>query len=676
VSHYAAERLYALLPAVYRQRDAELGYPLRDLVAVLAGQAEVVERDVARLYENWFIETCDEWVVPYIGDLIGVRGTPPGGFSQRAEVAGTIGYRRRKGTAAMLEQLARDVTGWPARVVEYFELLATTQYLNHLRPHNLRTPDLRRADPLELLGGPFETAAHTAEVRRIPRRRGRYNIPNVGIFLWRLAAYPLSGVRAAAADATGLRYTFNVLGPREDVPGLDEPLFHHPVTETSPLHIAEEVNVPAPIRRRALHAHPEIEYGKGLSFLIEAKGLISGKPNDFRDVAAAEVIACDLTGWQRQPSDNEVAVDPVLGRIAFGQHLQPTEVRVSYHYGFSADLGGGEYERQASFTEVAGEVPIQVGTDSGAGQKATLSEALDAWGGNGSAVIEIQDSRTYREAIGILTVPKDARLEIRGRNGARPALLLEADLRINGEENSEVELNGLLIADRSVRLRGLLERVKVQHCTLVPARNLGEDKRHLPSLFVRAGRAELTIERSILGTIRTEPEVRVVLRDSILDATPPEKAEIEPHAAFGGIGGGEGGPLHISCCTVIGSIETRELTLAENSIFLNPVTAERRQGGCVRFCWVHPDSRVPRRFHCQPEGPCGPSPRFISLRYGHPGYCQLALDVSDAIRRGADDESEMGVFSSLLHPQREDYLRMRLDEYLRAGLEAGIFYVT
>ena len=36
-----------------------------------------------------------------------------------AEVAHTIGYRRRKGTAAVLEQLARDVTGWPAaRVVE------------------------------------------------------------------------------------------------------------------------------------------------------------------------------------------------------------------------------------------------------------------------------------------------------------------------------------------------------------------------------------------------------------------------------------------------------------------------------------------------------------------------------------------------------------------------------
>lgn len=43
----------------------------------------------------------------------------------------------------MLEQLARDVTVWDARVVEFFELLITTQYMNHLRLHNKASPDLR-----------------------------------------------------------------------------------------------------------------------------------------------------------------------------------------------------------------------------------------------------------------------------------------------------------------------------------------------------------------------------------------------------------------------------------------------------------------------------------------------------------------------------------------------------
>ena len=63
--------------------------------------------------------------------------------SPRAEVANTIGYRRRKGTAAMLEQLARDVTDWPARAVEFFEQLATTQYMNHVRLHAPATAPVR-----------------------------------------------------------------------------------------------------------------------------------------------------------------------------------------------------------------------------------------------------------------------------------------------------------------------------------------------------------------------------------------------------------------------------------------------------------------------------------------------------------------------------------------------------
>ncbi len=168
---YDAQRLYELLPAIHRIRDAEQGEPLRALLSVIAEQVALLEENLDQLYDDQFIETCAEWVVTYIGDLIGYRGlhgvTAAIG-SPRAEVANTIGYRRRKGTAAMLEQMARDVTGWPARAVEYFELLATTQYMNHLRPHNLAAPDMRRWEALERLGTAFETAAHTVEVRRIP----------------------------------------------------------------------------------------------------------------------------------------------------------------------------------------------------------------------------------------------------------------------------------------------------------------------------------------------------------------------------------------------------------------------------------------------------------------------------------------------------------------------------
>src|SRR5262249_9419964 len=130
------ERLYALLPTIYRLRDAAQGEVLRALLEVVDDQIAAIEDDVAARYESWFIETCPEWVGPYIGDLVGVRGlnrASPRTRSQRAFVANVLAYRRRKGTAAMLEQLARDVTGWPAHAVEYFLRVGTTQHLNHLR---------------------------------------------------------------------------------------------------------------------------------------------------------------------------------------------------------------------------------------------------------------------------------------------------------------------------------------------------------------------------------------------------------------------------------------------------------------------------------------------------------------------------------------------------------------
>jgi hypothetical protein len=69
-------------------------------------------------------------------------------------------------------------------------------------------------------------------------------------------------------------------------------------------------------------------------------------------------------------------------------------------------------------------------------------------------------------------------------------------------------------------------------------------------------------------------------------------------------------------------------------------------------------------------------PHFASLRFGHPAYGQLRIATPDAIRRGASDEGEMGVLHALYQPQRESNLRVRLDEYLRVGLEAVIVYAT
>ena len=62
-------------------------------------------------------------------------------------------------------------------------------------------------------------------------------------------------------------------------------------------------------------------------------------------------------------------------------------------------------------------------------------------------------------------------------------------------------------------------------------------------------------------------------------------------------------------------------------------------------------------------------------RWGDPAYGQL--HAADApVRVGADDGDQIGVTHQLFETRREANLRIRLDEYLRFGLEAGVFRAT
>ncbi len=156
---YYAERLWQLLPAVYRAADTD-GFvtagPLRELLNRIGAQVAVVRRSIDQLWADQSIETCDDWVIPYLADLVGtnlVTSLDP--RAQRLDVAKTIYYRRRKGTFQVLEEIAQDVTGWTACISESFRRLARTR-------HGL--------DPV--LGPAFLPRARPAEVAQLLRTEG------------------------------------------------------------------------------------------------------------------------------------------------------------------------------------------------------------------------------------------------------------------------------------------------------------------------------------------------------------------------------------------------------------------------------------------------------------------------------------------------------------------------
>jgi hypothetical protein len=661
-----------------------LAGPLANLLGVLAEQVAVLEEDVEQLHDDQFIETCADWVAPYIGDLVGYRvlhGVTPKIASPRAEVAHTIAYRRRKGTVIVLEQLARDVTGWKATAVEFFQHLVMTQYMNHLRPHCVAAPDLRKWEPLARLGSAFDSIMHTVDVRRIASGRGRFNIPNVGVFLWRIDAFPLSASPAVAVDAR--RWRFHPLG-------IDQPLYTRPRTIAAFAELATPLHVPEPIRRRVLDARLD-DYYTAADDALRSLRVHENSSGSFAPVPAASIRVCNLDDdgatWAHMPADSKFVVDPLLGRLALPSGLPAgTKVRVDFNYGFSGEMGGGEYDRSAVVADP--EPPpnlLRVPDDF-----AQIQAALNALGAEGGVVL-ITDSGRYEETLSI-NAPAAKRVELRADNHCRPTIVLGGEFALSGDAGSEIRLNGLLIAGAPLHVSSAagnaVARLRIIHCTLVPGWTLAADStpQHAnpnePSLTVDIDPTIVTIERSITGGLRIDPGASAAATDSIIDATAlAGVAYAAPDHA------GAGGALQLVCCTVIGKIHALTLPLVSNSILLArlatpdtwtaPIVAERRQEGCVRFTYLSDGARVPQRYRCLPESADSPAlavPRFTSLRYGFAAYAQLAVTSGAQLLSGADNEGQPGAFNFLFQPQRESNLRVRLDEYLRAGLEAGIFY--
>ncbi len=719
------DRLYALLPAIHRMRDADQGYALKALLRVVAEQVNLVEDDIAQLYENWFIETAEDWAVPYIGDLVGYvpvadAGLPadsagcenPRVLVPRREIANLIRYRRRKGTLSVLELLANDVAGWPARAVEFFKRLGWAQNLDHLHLRRHHLADLRNMDALDLLDGPFDSVTHSADIRRVEssRTRGRYNIPNVGVFIWRLNSYAMTETPAYCEEESGPQcFTFSVLGQ-------DAPLFVNPQPQADPVDIAGEMNLPARIRRLAFEERPGDYYGPGLSFTIWAEGwagFVSDQP-----VPVSMLLPADLSDWTYVPPPKRIAVDPVLGRIAFPPNQLPKKgVRVSYRYGFPADMGGGEYARTILDPPTAYTL-YRVGEQE---KFKRIADALKQWKLDKpkNAVIEIAASDVYVEQLNIV-VDDNQTLQLRAANRTRPVLRMidwQTDqpdaMTIALGVGSRLTLDGLLITGRPVQVQGLRTgadlsaicpaEIVIRHCTLVPGWGVGCDcdpKRPAePSLELSNVRARVRIEHSIVGSIQVLEEVAKLdpipldISDSILDATDPARQAIgAPGATWAHV------VLSMRRCTVFGIVDVHSMLLGENSIFNSCVNVARRQLGCMRYCYVSTGCRTPRRHACQPDGVIAAvkasvndpvkqaseianeklrvRPQFNAVRYGKPDYAQLAGTCAIEITRGADDESEMGVYHDLFQPQREANLKARLEEYTPAGMDVGVFFAN
>jgi len=499
--------LYERLPEIYRIKDEEQTPPgqLKHYLALVEPIFDAIHDNIESLYNDLFIETCDDWVIPYIGDLLGTSHLNGDPWTRRADVADTIALRRRKGTLASIERLTFNLTQWGIRAVELRENLVWTQPLNHQRPDrngNLPYASVTRFTPirggtvtlrdpamLSLLNTPFDPFAHIADLKPPTWGRIRYNLPNLAIFLWRLQDYrvkftqPIGEIQATgtveAAEATHIvRLYVHPLGEPVRLfntyqfdPDQDPPVITQ-LDETPGLiptaRLTTNSAAGRPEKYLAINTYDpddsdiaSRDLGEvGLQLHLPEPEFTGTQLSDWT-IRGENLCAWD-TGIQPPLKNREIAIDPVIGRILIGVS-SPEEATalenhllLTYTYGAVGPVGAHPISRRLpqpwnNDTVVVKSVNLFEGN--------TLNAALDNIQDETSAVvIEIRDSHVHSLDLSAIagTLDEDGGLNlqlnspviIQAADGQRPIIKLIQPLRVRAKEVSAA-------AGLTLRLAGL-----------------------------------------------------------------------------------------------------------------------------------------------------------------------------------------------------------------------------
>ena len=321
----------------------------------------------------------------------------------------------------------------------------------------------------------------------------------------------------------------------------------------------------------------------------------------------------------------------------------------------------------------------------------TVADALEfaenAWAGLDSPagatfVVAVVDSSMYAGDLAV-TVPASTRLIIvaaaptgqaipvgsaldpaattYATAGVRPHIA--GTLTVTGGGGSSVVLDGLVVEGDLVVTDGALGSLTVSQCTVAGRLRIGTGAAGNPGIAVACLRSVTgaVVFPNAAGTLRVD--------DGVIDAAGPAVPPSSPAAAIDGAGVHAG----VTGSTIRGGVQCRTLS-ASSAIFDGPVLVEHRQVGCVRYSFVEPGARVPRRFRCAP-GPgadVAMRPGYESVYPGSPRYLALAPGCALAIAEGGEGGAEMGVHHHLARPVRMHATRRLLQPYLPVGLELGV----
>jgi hypothetical protein len=731
VAWYQA-KLWQLMPAIYRSLDggtATAPGALQELLNRIGGQTATVRRSIDRLWENQSIETCDDWVIPYIGDLLATRLVSClDARAQRLDVAKTIYYRRRAGTLGVLEELAADIAGRDARAVEFFRRLGRTRH---------------QFDPS--IGNAFAAASPAwapsttyAPGQTVSNGSNAYQCLTGGVSA---AGGGPTGTGTSIADGA-VTWTFvdpvgslvpavieGLAGANSRTPAGGFADLRNAYAAANTNGAFDEFAHTADLRRGAQSAgwfnisHLGVFIWWLQSFPIVAATPVSNgqtppcftfdpsgrqiplfapssrtsasfgedwvSPDEWQLPVAVRAVLWDTYPDQLYPAAfwvglggggapapqprGALTIHPDRGVFSFVAAPPAGQILGSFHFGFMSEIGAGGFP--SSLLETIAQPAAVTTVSNGAGLPGALS-AVTA-----DATIRITDSLTYPGLTAPLTLP-DKTLVLTAADKQRPVVRWKgggASWTITGTGGSLV-LQGLWLQGADIVLAGKFETVSLRLATLDPGSSdpagppIGTAIDGTPlapvHLWVEASITTLTLERCIAGPIRTRNGgaiEQLTATDSIIQAiATPAGGDYALQTDIG--------TVSLARCTVLGRIGVHRLEASE-CILDDVAIAEDAQHGCVRFSAFAQGSvlHAPYRSVMVPKT----GPLFVSRRFGDPHYARLrrladaaiiAPQTGDTILGGAQNGSEMGAFTGEGETLKKRGLALKYEEYAPLGI--------
>ena len=725
-------KLWQLLPGVYRAEDdpGSTGTPgeLQELLDRIGSQFAVLRRSIDRMWENQSIETCDDWVIPYIGDLLATRLVSClDARAQRLDVAKTIYYRRRAGTLGLLEQLVADIAGRDARAVEFFRRLGRTRHQFDPPIGNAFVADAPAwatstsyaagavvangpnayvcigAGVSGAGGGPTGAAASIHDGGAV----WQFYQPVGALVPAVIAGLVGAGSRTPAGGFADLRDNYAAANTgtafdeyahtadlRAGVQSFGWYNISHvglfiwwlqsflvagatPVASTSapganPCFTFDpsgrQIPLFAPSARTAASYGDDWVSPDAWQLPTQvSETLWNAFPDPLYPSAFAVLYGA---GGAPAPVDRQdVTIHPEQGLFSFKAGPPTGTILTQYHFGLLGAVGAGGQL-----------LPPPVGPTAQANAPAALAAQLAAF--SGDTTIEITNSITYPGLASPLDIGANS-LVLTAASGQRPMIRWAGgggSLVIHGK-GGDLTIQGIWLQGADITLTGSFDTVTFKYVTLDPGSEgdtpgtLGvaiDGMSLAPSgLLVEAAVGNLVIANSITGPIATQNAGAVeqfTVTDSIIQAV--DTGGAGPQDALSS----QLGAITLSRCTVLGPSRVHKLNASE-CIFDDVTVVDDDQEGCVRFSAIAEGSKVHAPYRSVTVPARGPI--FRSRRFGDPDFARLfrLADAAivqpkdgDTILGGAQNGSEMGVWQSEGVTLKKRGLVLKFEEYAPLGV--------